>query len=139
MKRLEKQTEVKLFAQTAIANDKKKIITNAFKKHNIKKEESPKNTNKNIKYFKIDIRQLEKEDKTIEISNSPQALLNLEKMQLDQLWTLQNRQRNKWTDLKLKENSKLKVNKSPIVNDSNRSMNEKIENFKSNIISRIRY
>ena len=108
----------------------------------IKKEKTIKNglsDFQSIKHIKINLKQLENEDKTTEHSNSPQALLSLEKMKMDKLLALQNLQRNKWIEIKSIESIKSKmINKSPIVNDSIKTSNEKNSILIINKFNRIR-
>ena len=108
----------------------------------IKKEKTIKNglsDFQSIKHIKINLKQLENEDKTTEHSNSPQALLSLEKMKMDKLLALQNLQRNKWIEIKSIESIKSKmINKSPKVNDSIKTSNEKNSILIINKFNRIR-
>ena len=108
----------------------------------IKKEKTIKNALsdfQSIKHIKINLKQLENEDKTTEHSNSPQALLSLEKMKMDKLLDLQNLQRNKWIEIKSIESIKSKmINKSPKVNDSIKTSNEKNSILIINKFNRIR-
>ena len=108
----------------------------------IKKEKTIKNALsdfQSIKHIKINLKQLENEDKTTEHSNSPQALLSLEKMKMDKLLALQNLQRNKWIEIKSIESIKSKmINKSPKVNDSIKTSNEKNSILIINKFNRIR-
>ena len=108
----------------------------------IKKEKTIKNALsdfQSIKHIKINLKQLENEDKTTEHSNSPQALLSLEKMKMDKLLALQNLQRNKWIEIKSIESIKSKmINKSPKINDSIKTSNEKNSILIINKFNRIR-
>ena len=108
----------------------------------IKKEKTIKNglsDFQSIKHIKINLKQLENEDKTTEHSNSPQALLSLEKMKMDKLLALQNLQRNKWIEIKSIESIKSKmINKSPKINDSIKTSNEKNSILIINKFNRIR-
>jgi len=108
-------------------NDTMNILKKTSKKLTKKQFTNIEDPQQKRKYLKIDIRQLENEEKTTEDSCSIPRPFSLEKMNLDQVLNSQNMQRCKRADL---DNIILAVSKSP-----NTKKKTRLDYIKNNILT----
>jgi hypothetical protein len=108
-------------------NNTMNIVKKTSKKNMMKQFSNIEDPQQKRKYLKIDIRQLENEEKTTEDSSSVPRPFSLEKMNLDQVLNSQNMQRCKRAEF---DNIILAVSKSP-----NTKKRTRLDNIKNNIFT----